>query len=149
MGRGSRAIVAVLSLVALATACSGGPPPGAPSAVIHASPSTVCTGDAFMTPITLDATRSTPHLTLVAEPPDPKEPPLRFSWSFAGADVHVMTGDPAKDATLVVAIAGDRPLHVTVHVENGEGGATDALTTVAVTPLDATGACPLPPVTSP
>jgi len=130
-------------LVAAVMAC-GEPPPPAPSAVINASPMAVCVGDAFATAIHLDAKQSLPNLTLVYERPAPDSPPLKYTWSFEGSESTL--DDGALDAdTLVVRMAGDRPLHVRLRVENSVGGVSEALTSIAVTPLDPSGACPLPP----
>jgi len=43
-----------------------------------------------------------------------------------------------------VSMAADRPLHVRLRVENAERGVSEALVTIAVTPRDANGQCPLP-----
>jgi hypothetical protein len=122
-------------------ACSG-PPPPAPSAVITASPTSVCLGDAESTNITLDGSQSTPGLTLVYQKPDPGEAPLQFQWTFSGSAYAINTGDD-HSAKLAVLMMADRPLHVHLHVTNGEGGQADALTTISVTPLDPNGNCPV------
>jgi hypothetical protein len=103
----------------------------------------VCIGDDFATSIHLDASKSAAHLTLVEAPPDPNQAPLRFSWSFSGSKMLFDQGG-AQDADLLVSMAADRPLHVTLRVENGEGGVSEALESISVTPLDAAGLCPLP-----
>lgn len=130
-------------LCALAVSC-GEPPPPAPSAVINASPKTVCVGDGFATAVHLDAKQSLPYLTLVYVRPPKDSPPLRYTWSFEGSASTLEDGSLDADA-LVLRMAGDRPLHVRLRVENSVGGISEALTTIAVTPLDANGACPLPP----
>jgi hypothetical protein len=130
-------------LCALAVSC-GEPPPPAPSAVINASPKAVCAGDGFATAIHLDAKQSLPYLTLVYVRPAPGSPPLKYTWSFEGSGSTLDEGSLDADA-LVVHMAGDRPLHVRLRVENSVGGVSDALTSIAVTPLDESGACPLPP----
>lgn len=130
-------------LLIVAIAACGGPPPPAPSAVISASPTSVCVGDAYTTTIHLDGKQSSPRLTLVYEKPDPSEPPLRMKWSFSGSAVEIDTGDDVSDE-LTLRMAADRPLHVRLRVENAEGGVTEALTTISVTPLDENGQCPLP-----
>jgi|GEM_PF-6459632 len=130
-------------VVLIAIAC-GSPPPPAPSAVIVMSPSSVCVGDAFTTPIHLDATSSAQGLTLVYVRPDPNAPPLSYTWSFEGAAMRFDEGDAHSD-TLTVRSSGDRPLHVTLEVRNSLGGVTDALASISITPVDAAGRCPLPP----
>lgn len=130
-----------LSCSGLLLAC-GEPPPPAPSAVIRTCPTAVCLGDDFATNIHLDATKSAPRLTLVTDPDaDPSK--LDFQWSFSGAKMLFDLGDESQ-ADVVIAMAGDRPLHVELRVENEVGGVSTALETVAVTPLDDTGSCPLP-----
>ncbi len=130
-------------VVLIAIAC-GSPPPSAPSAVIVMSPTSVCVGDAFTTPIHLDGTSSAQSLTLVYARPDPNAPPLSYTWSFEGAAMQFDDGNAHSD-TLTVRSAGDRPLHVTLEVRNSLGGITDALATLSITPLDTAGRCPLPP----
>ncbi len=127
----------------LGFAC-GEPPPPSPSAVINASPKAVCVGDDFATTILLDAKDSAPYLTLVYVAPDPDAPPLELDWSFTGSETRSIDGDK-KSVELSLAMAGDRPLHVKLRVENSEGGVAEALQTIAVTPL-VDGVCPLPPV---
>ena len=129
--------------LALVGAACAGPPPPAPSAVIEASPRAVCLGDGNATRITLDSSSSSPELTLVPVPRKPTDPPLGILWSFAGSAYEITEGDPTADV-VTLTMAGDRPLHVTLRVENAEGGVTEAVTTIAVTPRDATGGCPLP-----
>jgi len=125
----------------------GSPPPPAPSAVITLAPAAVCIGDNFQTEIQLDSKGSAARLTLVPAPPDPNAPPLKLKWSFSGSAFQI-GGDPTRDHTiedsLTVTMAGDRPLHVTLHVENEVGGTSEAIASIAVTPLDENGNCPLP-----
>lgn len=130
-------------LVCVVAVACGEPPPPAPSAVINASPKAVCLGDAFQTAIHLDAKQSLPALSLVYVRPPAGSPPLKYTWSFEGSEATVEDGSRDADV-LVVRMAGDRPLHVRLRVENSVGGVSDALTSIAVTPLDASGACPLP-----
>jgi len=130
-----------------------GPPPGAPSPVIVATPTTVCLGD-DKTPITLDGTQSSPELTLVPTPPDANAPPLQFVWTLTGSAHHIVRVDAGGDATrpsgsltsdkLTVTMAADQPLQVDLHVENPQtGGSADTTTTISVTSLNDAGACPL------
>ncbi len=128
-------------LLAFSLSC-GSAPADVPSAVINADPKSVCAGDNYATSIHLDAKQSAPHLTLVATAPDPGEPPLAFTWSFAGDAMQIEEGDMHTDS-LTVQTAGVRPLEVMLHVVNGEGGATDALLTISVTEVDSNGGCPL------
>lgn len=129
--------------IAASVASCGSPPPPAPSAVITASPTSVCIGDDLTTTIHLDAKASAPNLSLVYQKPDPNEPPLKYAWSFSGSHVVVDTGDDHSVA-LTLFMTADRPLHVRLRVENAAGGVTEALTTISVTPLDDNGVCPLP-----
>lgn len=129
--------------LALSSAGCGEPPPPAPSAVIQVCPPSVCVGDEFSTSIHLSAERSAPRLTLVESPVDPNEPPLSFEWSFSGSKMLFDRG-AATDAEILVSMAADRPLHVGLRVENGEGGVAEALETISITPLDQGGVCPLP-----
>ena len=141
---GTRAKVLALGIAAtcLVTSC-GSPPPPAPSAVITASPTSVCVGDELATTIHLDAKSSAPNLTLVYQRSDPNEPPLKYAWTFSGSHVVIDSGDEHSVA-LTLFITADRPLHVRLRVENGAGGVSEALTTIAVTPLDDAGKCPIP-----
>lgn len=123
-----------------ASAC-GSSQQDVPSAVIEADPKSICAGDNFTTSITLNAKESAPHLTLVATKPDPNEPPLQFTWSFAGAPMQFGTGYDNHTPITVVQTSGDRPLEVTLHVVNGEGFSTDALQTISITQVDADGNC--------
>jgi hypothetical protein len=137
---GKRSVLVAIGL--LLVAC-GEPPPPAPSAVIVASPEAVCIGDEFETTITLDASDSAPYLTLVYVPPAPDAPALDFSWTFTGSEKTFIDGN-AHSAELSLAMKGDRPLHVTLEVENSVGGVSSITKTIAVTPLDEDGNCPLP-----
>lgn len=134
-----------LALLALVTC--GTPPPPAPSAIITASPASVCIDDGFATDIELDATNSARRLTLVPAPGDPDAAPLQFEWSFSGSQIEIQ-GDPSRDhlhdEQLTVRMKGDRPLHVKLHVVNGEKGTSDALVTISITPRNTDGTCPLP-----
>jgi hypothetical protein len=133
---------ALRTCVAIVVLSCASPPPPAPSAVITASPASVCAGDAFTTLIALDATKSASRLTLVYVGKDPTEPPLSFAWSFSGAEVRIEDGKQTDDK-LVVRVAGDRPVHVRLRVTNAAGGVTDTLATIALTLPDDQGRCPL------
>ena len=124
--------------------CCNGPPPGAPSPVIVATPITVCLGDAYKTPITLDGTQSSPTLTLVPAPPAPNAPPLKFLWTLTGAAYRIADGGTLTSEKLTVTTAGDHPLQVDLNVQNTQsGGSDDSTTTIAVTLPNDAGACPL------
>ncbi len=137
-------------------ACSATPPP-ATSAVILATPTSVCFGDDYRTPITLDGTQSTPTLTLVPAPPGPGAPSLSYAWTLGGSAYRFVGpdgGDAAAPGSLTsdrltVAIKGDRPLEVGLTVTTAQGGTGSTSTTIAVTvPGDGgdagdAGACPL------
>jgi len=131
----------------------------APAAVINATPSSVCYGDAFRTQIHLDSRGSSPELTLVYTRPDPDAGELRFDWSFSGA-VCKGTNDPPvcnvkiddgshdalgqiNNADVLFTMAGDRPVDATLKVTNAAGGVTIARVTISITPAGDAGACPL------
>lgn len=136
----SRAVGPALAAVVLSGAC-GAPAPGAPSAVVTSDPEAVCLGDDYRTPIVLDASDSAPRLTLVPAMPDPDAPPLGFEWDLSGSAWALLEGD-LDGERLVVAIAGDRPLHVELTVREPGGGVATTLHTVAVTEPDpAAGVC--------
>jgi hypothetical protein len=149
-----------LLVVVCAGACSG-PPPTVPAAVITATPASVCVGDGFKTKIHLDSIGSSPRLTLVYTPPDPDAGDLLYDWSLSGAVCKGLDSDPSPcdvvvdgesvDATgamsnsdVLLTMAGDRPVDATLVVKNAAGGVLEAHATISITPLDATGACPLP-----
>lgn len=134
-----------LLLPLLVLSACGEPPPAAPSAVISITPEAVCLGDDFATTIFLDGSDSAPYLTLVYVPPDPEAPPLAFQWSFSGSKSTVVDGDTHSEE-LSLAMAGDRPLHVKLRVENSVGGVSEMEKSIAVTLLSEDGTCPLPPV---
>jgi hypothetical protein len=140
VGRG--ALLLSFALGSLVMGC-GEPPAPAPSAVVRACPAQVCVGDDFTTWIHLDAKKSSAHLKLVYEPPAADDAPLDFRWSFAGSAWNLEAGTLDGD-DIVVTLAAERPLHVTLRVENPEGGVAEALRTIAVTPLDDEGNCPVP-----
>ena len=167
---GSRAGQFVLA-VASAWACSG-PPKTVPAAIVNATPTSVCAGDAFRTSIHLDSNGSSPVLTLVYSKPDPDAGAIHFAWSFSGAvcvglaaspsDWVTLTGaaattcdgllDPSSvdalnqvsGSDVLLAIAGDRPVDVTLVVTSDAGGTLTAHTTLTITEPDDAGACPLP-----
>ncbi len=139
-----RAQKAIFMVCATMIMSCGEPPPPAPSAVITASPTSLCIDDGFATPIHLDALSSAQSLTLVYVRPDPNAPPLSFLWSFEGSAMQFDDGDPKSDV-LTVRMRGDRPLHVKLRVQNAAGGVTETLTTISVTARDKSGNCPLPP----
>jgi len=135
--------------------------------VVNAIPTSVCEGDDFQTLIELDSTGSSPALTLVYTPPDPDaalaycKSPICYAWSFSGAvckglqtdpspcDVNIDPGSVEPDGTIDnptvnLTIAGDRPVLVTLRIENAVGGVTETQTSITITPLDDAGACPLP-----
>jgi hypothetical protein len=135
--KGATVVLVAISTIALAC---GGPPPPPPSAVITADPERLCAGDDYKTLIHLDAKASAPRLTLVATRPDPSELPLTYAWTFAGSAYTVEEGDPSAD-TMAVRVAADRPLHVTLRVENKSGGVAEAEHTIAIVLPDANGQC--------
>ena len=137
------ATAACAGAVSWTLGCSG-PPPGAPSPVIMATPTTVCLGDDYKTPITLDGTQSSPTLTLVPSPPTRNAPPLKFLWTLTGSAYRIADGGSLTSEKLSVRIAGDQPLQVDLNVQNAQsGGSADSTTTIAVTLPDDAGACPL------
>jgi hypothetical protein len=158
-----------LSWMVVCAACSA-PPPQAPAAVITATPTSVCVGDDFQTQIELDSLGSSPVLTLIYSPPGPDAAvaacalpgnDVCYAWSFSGAvctgqptdpnpcDVVIDPGSVEPDGTIdgtsvLLTMAGDRPLLVTLTVENAAGGVIQTQTTISITPLDDAGMCPLP-----
>jgi hypothetical protein len=116
--------------MALCAACAA-PPAAPPTAVIDAAPSSICEGDAFTTPIDISGVRSSARLSLVPSPPDPDAPPLSYAWLIEGADFTILSG-ALDQAELSVVTAGDRPLHVTLTVTNGDGGEATSLRTVGL-----------------
>jgi hypothetical protein len=158
-----------LSWLVVCAACSG-PPPQAPAAVITATPTSVCVGDNFQTPIELDSLGSSPLLTLVYTPPSADAAvaacalpgnDVCYAWSFSGAvckglstdpvpcDVIIDPGSVEPDGTVdgssvLLTMAGDNPVLVTLQVTNAAGGVTTTQTSITITPLDDAGACPLP-----
>jgi len=147
------------TIALLLFACSG-PPPVAPAAVINATPSSVCYGDAFRTQVHLDSRGSSPELTLVYTRPDPDAGEITFDRSFSGGVCLGLDSDPAtcnvkidpasSDALghmtgsdVLFTMAGDRPVNATLKVTNAAGGVTIAKLTISITPLDDAGACPL------
>lgn len=137
--RGTWRSIGVVLVAALAASC-GGPPPPPPSAVITADPERICGGDDYKTLIHLDAKASAPRLTLVATRADPAELPLVYAWSFRGSAYTIEDGDVAAD-TLAVRASADRPLHVTLRVENKSGGVAYAERTIPIVLPDANGGC--------
>lgn len=156
----------------LASACSG-PPSNVPAAVINATPTSVCVGDDFRTPIHLDSNGSSPVLTLVYTKPDPDAGTIKYAWSFSGAVCVGIPASPGDWVTLegkaadacdvlldpsavdanndvngtdvLLSVAGDRPVDVTLVITNVDAGGTlTAHTTITLTPLDDAGTCPLP-----
>jgi hypothetical protein len=153
LGAGLAAASLVSAGAASMTACSG-PPPDAPSPVIVATPTAVCLNDDYKTPITLDGTQSSPTLTLVPSPPSAGAPALKFSWTLTGSAYRIVSvdaedGQVAPSGTLMsdkltVTIAGDQPLQVDLNVVNTRtGGSADTTATIAVTPPNDAGDCPL------
>ena len=139
-----RLVLAGLGAALGSFACNG-PPPSAPSPVIITTPTTVCLGDDYKTPITLDGTQSASMLTLVPAPAAPGAPPLSFLWTLSGSKYELPEGDASLTMDkLTVKIAGDQPLQVDLEVTNTEnGGTADTTTTVPVTLPNDAGACPL------
>jgi hypothetical protein len=99
---------------------------------VRADPSSVCLNDQFETTVRLDASESQPALSLVPVAEDPEGPSLSFEWSFAGAAYEDRGRDPSG-IELLVATAGDRPLHVTLRVENEAGGEATTTHSVPIT----------------
>ena len=90
-----------------------GPPPAPPTALIDASPSSICRGDGHRTVIELSGARSSAGLSLVSAPPDPSAPPLEYTWRLEGAE-HVIAAGSTPEESLDVTSSGERPLHVTL-----------------------------------
>ncbi len=150
---------ASLFLCAIFGACSG-PPPPAPAAVINATPSSVCYGDDFRTSIHLDSRGTSPDLTLIYTKPDPDAGVPTTTWTFLGNTCQDRTSDPTCDIaidpgsvepsgaidfdTVTFTMRGDKPVQVSLRVQNAAGGVTETATTISITPLDDAGVCPLP-----
>lgn len=120
--------LAALALFALGCA---GPPPDPPTAVIDATPGTLCRGDAFATVVELSGARSSATLSLVPAPPDPSAPPLEFLWYLDGTEHRVVDGSLSSARVSVVARA-DRPLHALLTVRDGLGGEATSLLSVGI-----------------
>jgi hypothetical protein len=142
--------VGLRGAIAVFVAACSGPPPVAPAAVINATPTTVCYGDAFRTQVHLDSRGSSPELTLVYTKPDPDAGDIAFDWSFSGAVCKGLDSDPkicnvkidgaSVDALgqingtdVLFTMAGDRPVDATLKVTNAAGGVTVAHLTVSIT----------------
>lgn len=123
-----RGLAAFLSCL---VGCAG-PGPDEPSAVIDLVPETVCEGDGHTTEILIDGRASSAHLALVPVPPAPGDAPLVFSWRLSGGETRVVSGGLDRDR-LVVTTDGDRPLHVSLSVTNGEGGVAEHVRTLSIT----------------
>lgn len=128
-----------LPFVSLLLLACGGPPPDTPSAVILLRPETVCEGDAYATPVVLDGTMSSRHLSLVPLPPeDTAYPdgataiPLTYAWALEG-DAYTITSGTLTSDRLTVTVAGDRPLHVHLTTTNLAGGSASSLRTLPIT----------------
>jgi hypothetical protein len=130
---------AISTCVALLALGCIGAPPDAPAAIILIAPGSICAHDGFRTAIELDGSRSAPDLTLVPVAPDPDEPPLAFEWRLEGAAHRIEAGGLDRER-LVVRADGERPLHVTLTVTNGDGARATSVRSVSITePAD--GAC--------
>ena len=101
------------------------PPPQPPTAVIVAAPDFVCQGESFGVEHALHARFSAPRLNLAPVPAEPGDGVLDFRWSIAGDEHRVVQGD-LRSVELVVALAGERPLHLELRVRSDIGG--EALT---------------------
>jgi hypothetical protein len=134
--------------------------------VITATPTSVCVGDNFQTPIELDSLGSSPLLTLIYTPPSADagvacQGSICYSWSFSGAVCTGLATDPspcdviidpgsvdptgAVDySTVLLTMAGDRPVLATLQITNAAGGVIETQTSITITPLDDAGVCPLP-----
>jgi hypothetical protein len=131
--RDARTIAAATGATALlALAGCSDPPRDPPTAVIRATPSTICQGDAFTTPVTLDGSESATGLTLVPVPPAEGEPPLVFEWSLSGAEYELDVGT-LESPEVRVTTAGDRPLHATLTVITLDFGEATSTLSVPIT----------------
>ena len=118
------------AVLALACACAG-PPPDPPTAVVDASPTEVCAGDGFRTPIEITGARSSARLSLVPEPADP-DAALRYRWSLEGS-AHELVEGSLDAVALTVVMEADRPLHATLTVTGPEGGVAVTTRSLGVT----------------
>ena len=156
-----RAQRVLLAIITCALACSG-PPPASPGAVINATPSSVCVGDAFHTQIHLDSRGSSPTLTLVYSVQDAGA--LTYAWAFSGVVCRHIGDDPdctkpgydvivdgssvEPDGTIdnsdvLLTVSGNVPVQVSLTVTNAANTAASVQSTISITPLDDAGACPL------
>lgn len=118
------------ALVVVAWGCVE--PVGRPSASLQIEPTAVCLGDDFATVVALDATGSSPQLSLVPTPPGADEEPLEFAWHLSGDDYDVVAGG-LDEARIEVTMAGERPLGVRLTVRNADGAEFALQRSVAVT----------------
>ncbi|MCC6525515.1 MAG: hypothetical protein IT373_22890 [Polyangiaceae bacterium] len=116
----------------VALAACGSPPPPPPTAVIRATPSSLCVNDDHATLLTLDGSASAAEVTLVPLPPLPDAPKLEYAWSLAGTSC-ALEGGSFGAALLFVTCAAERPLHVTLRVTSPSGGEAESLATVPIT----------------
>jgi hypothetical protein len=135
----SRRDLLVTALVSCGALACGGPPADTPSAVILLSPESICQGDAYRTPIHLDGTMSSHHLSLVPLPPEDSAypdgavvAPLTFAWSLDG-DATRITSGTTTSSMLTVTAAGTRPLHISLTTTNLVGGSATSLRTLSIT----------------
>jgi hypothetical protein len=117
--------------IALVVGCIG-PPAHVPSAVVALDPGSVCQGDDLRSVIVVDGSLSSTRLSLVPVAPEPGEPPLAFEWSFSGAAVEIVGGTVTSER-LEIRTTGDRPVHVTLRVTNGDGAVAETLRTLPIT----------------
>jgi hypothetical protein len=131
---------AALIAATAAVASCGSPPADPPGVVIVADPPAICQDDAYRTTIVVDGSRSTARLTHVPVAPPPGEPPLSFTWSFAGASSRIVGGDP-NGPRLEIRTAGDRPLHVTLTARTASSGEGSTTLTIPITVAEPGSPC--------
>jgi hypothetical protein len=134
-------------LVAGSLVGCGSAPTDPPTAVVHATPGSVCLDDGHATTVRVDASDSQAGLALVPVPPAEDEPPLIFTWAFSGAE-HRELGRDAGEVEVTLTTAGDRPLHVDLTVRSASGGEAHTLFTLPITlpsvpEACVAGACPV------
>jgi hypothetical protein len=105
----------------------------APVARIALNPRFVAQGDGFHTDVMIDGRMSADPLVR----PDAGASDLTFAWSFAGDTVQIVQGQANGNLTnagqLVVHVAGQRTVSVTLTVTNPSGESATATTILGLT----------------
>ena len=107
-------------LASLLVACANEEPGYPPVARIGAAPRAIPEGDAFRTPVTLDATAS-------ADPIDDPEGkrPLSYEWHIVGDEFRLQEGT-LRSAQVTLTLVGDHPATVQLTVTDEDGRSSTA-----------------------